>query len=145
MRFDARRSTLAAVCALAAFAGCQSFPFFSRPNRDPVIQAAPPVARLGSPDLEHTTQWEAGRAIYVGQCTQCHKPKPIEDFAIIRWKDDILPIMSARAKLSPEQSALLADYIMAVKRYQLLGGAGPRRLPAEAAPVNAASASADYR
>jgi mono/diheme cytochrome c family protein len=136
MKLDATRGLLAALCALLALAGCR-LPFISGRDPDPVTLAAPPVSQLGSPDLAHTSQWDAGRVIYVGQCVQCHKPKPIQDFAIDKWKADILPVMSARAKLSHEQTESLNAYIMAVKRFQLLGVPRAKTDPA-ARPITAA-------
>ncbi len=108
---------LALLSAVVAV-GCESFPYWAGPKPVPV---APPVSQLASPDATHTSQWEAGRAIYIGECAGCHKPKPIQDFAIDEWKGKIIPDESVKAKLTPEQTQSLAAYIMAVKRLQLLG------------------------
>jgi len=126
MKFDARRNSLLALFAAVVAAGCQSFPYLAGPKQEPINQTAPPVSQLGAPDETYTSQWEAGRAIYVGACTSCHQPKPIRDIAIDQWKEKIIPRMSAKAKLTPEQSQSLEEYVMAVKRSQLVGGEHPK-------------------
>ena len=85
MRFDARRKFLLAL--LATVVGCQSLINSIGPKQEPVNQAAPPVSQLGAPDETYASVWESGRAIYVGGCTSCHKPKPIQEFAIAEWED----------------------------------------------------------
>lgn len=137
MKFDATRNFLLALLVAVVAVGCRSLPYSSGPKQVPVDQAAPPVSRLDAPDESHASQWEAGRAIYVGQCVGCHKPKPIQDFAIDEWKDKIVPGMSVKAKLAPEQTQSLVEYVMAVKRFQLVGSghAKPRPLTT---PISAA-------
>ena len=121
MKFDARRTFLLVLLAAALAVGCQSFPYSSGPKPVPVNQAAPPVSQLGAPDETHAALWEAGRAIYVGGCASCHKPKPIQDFAIDDWNGKIIPRMAVKAKLTVDQTQSLAEYVMAVKRWQLVG------------------------
>ena len=121
MKFDARRNFLLALLAAVAGVGCQSLTYLVGPKQDLVDQTAPPVSQLGAPDATFGSQWEAGRALYLGECAGCHKPKPIQEFAIDEWKGKVIPGMSMKAKLTPEQTQSLADYIMAVKRWQLVG------------------------
>jgi mono/diheme cytochrome c family protein len=129
MKFDARRSFLPVLLAAAVAVGCHTFPYSSGPKQVPVEQAAPPVSLLHPPDETYTAQWEAGRAVYVGACASCHKPKVIQDFAIDEWKDKIIPTMSVKAKLTAEQSQSLAEYVMAVKRFQLVGSEHAKARP----------------
>ena len=137
MKFDARRNFLSiTLLVVVAAAGCQSFPYFIGLNPGAVNQAAPPVSQLAAPDETHASQWEAGRAIYVDGCASCHKPKPIQGFAIDEWKDRIIPGMAVKAKLTPEQTQSLAEYVMAVKRWQLVGTGRARAKPA-IAPISA--------
>ncbi len=137
MRFDVSRHFLPILPALI-MAGCQLLPY-GGPKQVPVNQAAPPVSQLDAPDETYANQWEAGRAIYVGdqQCARCHQPKPIQEFAIDEWKDKIIVRMSVKARLTSEQTQSLAEYIMAVKRSQLVGTgrstAKPRTTPVSAA------------
>jgi mono/diheme cytochrome c family protein len=138
MRLDVRKKFLLALLAAVGAIGCRSLPYSSGPKQVPVDQAAPPVSRLDAPDEAHTSQWEAGRAIYVGNCAGCHKPKPIQDFAIDEWKEKIIPGMSAKAKLAPEQTQSLVEYVMAVKRFQLVGSGHAKVRPVAAAPISAA-------
>jgi len=138
MRFDARRRFLLAL--LAAAVGCQSLTHLVGPKQESVNQAAPPVSQLGAPDETYASAWESGRATYVGGCASCHKPKPIQEFGIAEWKDKIIPGMSVKAKLTPEQTQSLADYIMAVKRFQLIGSERAR-----AKPVTSQISAADNR
>ncbi len=121
MKFEVRRCFLPALLVAVTAAGCQSLSYWGGPKQEPVNQTAPPVSQLGAPDETLAAQWEAGRAIYVGKCAACHKPKPIQDFAIDQWKDRIIPGMALKAKLGPEQTQSLAEYVMAVKRFQLVG------------------------
>ena len=137
MKFDARRNFLLALLAAVVAVGCQSLTYLVGPKQEPVNQAAPPVSQLGAPDETYASQWEAGRAIYVGECASCHKPKPIQEFAIDEWKGKIIPGMSVKAKLTPEQTQSLAEYVMAVKRFQLVGSEHAKAKPA-IAPISAA-------
>ncbi|MGO9108602.1 MAG: hypothetical protein ACLP9L_05150 [Thermoguttaceae bacterium] len=130
MKFDATKYFLPALLAAVVAVGCQSIPYLVGPKQVPVNQAAPPVSQLASPDTMHTSQWEAGRATYLGECANCHKPKPIQEFAIDDWESKIIPGMAVKAKLTPEQTQSLAGYIMAVKRLQLLGGKHVKAEPA---------------
>ncbi len=134
MKFDARRNFLLALFVAVAAAGCQSFPYFVGPKQVP---AAPPVSQLGAPDETHANEWEAGRVIYVGECARCHKPKPIQEFAIDDWKSKIIPSMSMKAKLTPEQTQSLGEYVMAVKRFQLIGSEHAKAKPV-ISPISAA-------
>ncbi|MGA2256538.1 MAG: hypothetical protein ABSG53_17970 [Thermoguttaceae bacterium] len=136
MKFDARRNFLLALLAAALVAGCQSFPYLVGPKQESVNQTAPPVSQLGAPDETHASQWEAGRALYVGKCASCHKLKPIQEFAIDNWNSKIIPGMSVKAKLTPEQTQSLSDYIMAVKRFQLVGSEHAKAKPLTA-PISA--------
>ena len=137
MKFDARRNSLLALFAAVVAAGCQSFPYLAGPKQEPINQTAPPVSQLGAPDETYASQWEAGRAIYVGECASCHKPKPIREFAIDQWKEKIIPRMSVKAKLAVEQTQSLEEYIMAVKRSQLVGSEHAKTKP-KILPVSAA-------
>ena len=137
MKFDARRNFLLALLRRGCGRRLPVFALFERAE----ASAGRPGRAAGQstrrPDESHASQWEAGRAIYVGQCVGCHKPKPIQDFAIDEWKDKIVPGMSVKAKLAPEQTQSLVEYVMAVKRFQLVGSghAKPRPLTT---PISAA-------
>jgi hypothetical protein len=119
MTFDLRRIVLLALLAALAAAGCH--PSLVGLKQDPVNQPPPPVSQLGPPDEIFASQWEAGRTIYVDKCASCHKPKPIQDFFIEDWNDKIIPRMSLKAKLTSKETQSLTEYVMAVKRLQLLG------------------------
>lgn len=53
---------------------------------------------------------EEGRKIFVGRCTACHSPEPILDYTLQEWRD-LLPEMSADAKLNATQEQALMAYI----------------------------------
>lgn len=72
---------------------------------------APPVAMLKG---SHASL-EAGRRIYLSQCTTCHTAEPIRDYAACRWPG-ILDEMSPKAKLTPSQERDLRFYIAAVSK-----------------------------
>ena len=137
MKFDARRNFLLGLLAAVAAVGCQSLTHLVGPKQESVNQAAPPVSQLGAPDETYASDWESGRVIYVGGCASCHKPKPIQEFAIDEWKDKIIPRMSVKARLTPEQTQSLAEYVMAVKRFQLLGS-GHAKAKSAISPISAA-------
>ena len=137
MKFDTRRNFLLALLMAAVAAGCQSFPYFGGQSQSSLNQAAPPVSQLGAPDETHSSEWEAGRAIYVDGCASCHKPKPIQGFAIDEWKDKLIPGMSVKAKLTTERTQSLTEYVMAVKRWPLVGSGRAKAKPA-IPPISAA-------
>ncbi len=137
MKFDAGKYFLPALLAAVVAAGCQAFPYFVGLKQAPSKQDVPPVSQLGAPDDTHASQWEAGRAIYVGECASCHKPMPIQEFAIDDWNGKLIPRMSVKAKLTPEQTQSLEEYVMAVKRWQLVGSEHPKAKPT-ITPISAA-------
>lgn len=55
----------------------------------------------------------SGRKIYVSflKCAMCHRPKPVSDYSAETWAKDILPRMSKKARLSPEQYADVLAYV----------------------------------
>ena len=81
--------------------GCSSVP----------ITAAAPVPLQGFGD--GTSQVERGRSTYVSflKCAMCHRPKPVYDYSPETWRDDILPRMSKKARLSPQQYAEVLAYV----------------------------------
>jgi|SRR6516225_12040161 hypothetical protein len=66
-------------------------------------QSAPePTVPLTGPD--------AGRRLYVAKCAKCHKfydPSKYSDAGWSKW----MAKMSKKAKLTPEQSSLISDYV----------------------------------
>ncbi len=76
-------------------------------------QIAPVVAggRGGNP-----AQLALGRELYLGKCTKCHKPEPLGNYSLADLRDDILPRMIKKTKLTtPEADALMA-YCLAACR-----------------------------
>lgn len=72
---------------------------------------AAPVPLQGYGD--GTSQVEKGRATYVSmlKCAMCHRPKPVYDYDADTWRDDILPRMSKKARLSPDQYTAVLAYV----------------------------------
>ncbi len=89
---------LALLLLLGALAGCAN-----------VETLAPPVTMLKG---DHTSL-EAGRHIYLGQCTACHSAEPIRNYAPARWPS-ILDKMVPKTKLTPSQEHDVRAYITAV-------------------------------
>jgi mono/diheme cytochrome c family protein len=56
----------------------------------------------------------AGRDLYVGKCTKCHSAEPIRQHSLSDWKEDIMPSMTKKAKLSPEEESNVLAYVNAV-------------------------------
>ncbi|MEO1618937.1 MAG: hypothetical protein AAFV88_24010 [Planctomycetota bacterium] len=93
---------LAFLLPLALFAaGCSSIP----------TGVAAPVPLQGYGD--GSSQVEKGRATYVSflKCAMCHRPKPVYDYDVETWRDDILPRMSKKARLNPEQYNAVLAYV----------------------------------
>ena len=72
---------------------------------------APPVAVLKG----QSSSLEAGRRIYLGECTSCHSAEPIRDYAVTRWPG-ILTDMARKTKLTPSQERDVRAYVAAVCR-----------------------------
>jgi mono/diheme cytochrome c family protein len=115
MNLDRRMIVPLALLAACVASGCHSFPYLVGLKTVPVEDAAPLVSRV-DPTSAPASQLEAGRRIYVGQCAHCHKPMPISEFTSDDWTGKIIPQMSKKAKLTPDETKSLAAYIVAVKR-----------------------------
>lgn len=77
-------------------------------------QAAPPVATLVSPGELATASLNRGREIYITACAKCHSPTPVRAYARDRWTELIIPKMAVITKLSPDDTAALRSYVLAV-------------------------------
>ena len=97
---ERRGLRLAPLLLLGAMAGCAN-----------VETLAPPVAMLKG----DYNSLEAGRRIYLGQCTTCHVAEPIRDYAPARWPG-ILDDMVPKTKLAPAQEHDVRAYVAAVCR-----------------------------
>lgn len=76
----------------------------------PVDIAAPkPPASVATEE----SQLERGRAIYVSffKCGLCHRPKPVYDYDVEQWSEDILPRMAKNARLKPEDYEAVLAYV----------------------------------
>jgi mono/diheme cytochrome c family protein len=111
------RKIVLALLAAGIAGGCRSFPYLVGLKSVPVEAAAPPVSRLESSGA-YTRQLESGREIYIGQCARCHKPMPIQEFAMDDWTAEIIPRMAKKAKITPDETESLTAYVVAVKRLQ---------------------------
>ena len=52
-----------------------------------------------------------GKAVYEGNCQKCHELKAPADFTVKKW-DKILPGMSHKAKLTPEQAGIVRAWVI---------------------------------
>lgn len=59
---------------------------------------------------EMTADATQGKQIYQASCQRCHALKNIDDFSKEQWSR-ILPSMSKKAKLEPDQTAFVDAYI----------------------------------
>ncbi len=79
-------------------------------------RTAPPV----SPALEAVGQKRsipaetlaAGREAYVSRCARCHSLEPIDKYPAQQWREQIIPDMARRSRLTPEQTAALEAYLL---------------------------------
>ncbi|MCX5660525.1 MAG: hypothetical protein NTW19_12500 [Planctomycetota bacterium] len=80
-------------------------------------QVVPPVgpAMLSSAQGASAEALTRGRGIYLDACIRCHVAEAIGDYGLERWRAKILPDMSRRAKLSPQQTAELTSYVLAAR------------------------------
>lgn len=80
------------------------------------MSAASP-AKVAAPvppaDVANHSSLASGRGVYVSllKCAMCHRPKPVSDYSAATWTDDILPRMSKKARLSPQQYADVLAYV----------------------------------
>ncbi len=72
---------------------------------------APPATMLKG----DSTRLEAGRQIYLTQCTDCHSAEPIRNYPASRWPG-ILDEMAPKTKLSPAQERDVRAYVAAVSK-----------------------------
>jgi cytochrome c5 len=83
----------------------------------PLDKAAPRVETLALPPTADVKMLEAGRQIYATSCTHCHGPARIDRHGDEhRWRQDILPKMCEKSKLSADQTALLELYVVTARR-----------------------------
>ncbi len=86
--------------ALGIIHGCATVPVN-------VAAPVPPAELVGDSSLA------SGRKIYVSmlKCAMCHRPKPVSDYSVETWTEDILPRMSKKARLSQQQYADVLAYV----------------------------------
>lgn len=87
--------------SLLLFSACQTVPVD--------IAAPKPPTSVATEE----SQLERGRSIYVSffKCGLCHRPKPVYDYDVEQWSDDILPRMAKKARLKPEDYAAVLAYV----------------------------------
>ena len=110
-------ATLAVVLAVI---GCATMEQLAPPVEGLVLREAA-LAGIPAADLER------GRAIYVTQCAQCHRPEPVDRYSEAQWKRT-LPWMKGLAALSAEEAADLEKYVMVTLRALARPAAAERRL-----------------
>lgn len=79
------------------------------------VNVAAPVPPTNVPDHSSLA---SGRKVYVSllKCAMCHRPKPVSDYSAETWSEDILPRMSKKARLTPEQYADVLAYVTSVAK-----------------------------
>ena len=101
------QATLLGSVLMIVLAGCQTAP--AGPT------TAPPPVPPGGADLISTNDAIAGRALYVNKCARCHKfydPAKYNDADWNKW----MTKMNRKAKLKPDQAALLSRYLDAYRQ-----------------------------
>jgi hypothetical protein len=76
--------------------------------------AAPPVATFAQPTQSSYSRLCTGRELYVGKCTKCHSAEVVRKFPMSEWKEEIMPEMAKKAKLSPAEEDAVMAYVAAV-------------------------------
>ena len=97
--------TLAAAIVLT---GCQTTEQMAPPV-GPALQSMADRKDIDTAALEH------GRRIYLTACARCHSVEPIDRYSEQKWTS-ILPDMTARSKLNPQQTSDLREYLFAARR-----------------------------
>ena len=109
--------------ALVASIGCEATPPPAQRERPVVLPPTQPAlapttlpqaVTLAGPmprEQASDTPFKRGRAIFMNRCTSCHEAQPIGEFTMDEWDNDLLPIMTVRAKLNPDQISDLKAYI----------------------------------
>ncbi len=71
------------------------------------------AAPIPPAELAGDSSLASGRKIYVSmlKCAMCHRPKPVSDYSVETWTEDILPRMSKKARLSQQQYADVLAYV----------------------------------
>jgi mono/diheme cytochrome c family protein len=75
-------------------------------------KAAPPVDKLSLPKGADRAKLAEGRQILAGHCVKCHLAPRIAKHSAEDWTDEILPKMTKKAKLTPQQAALVKNYVL---------------------------------
>lgn len=74
--------------------------------------AAPPVDKLTLPKNANRTKLAEGRQVLATHCVKCHGAPRIAHHSVDDWNNEILPEMTRKAKLTPQQAALLKNYVL---------------------------------
>jgi mono/diheme cytochrome c family protein len=99
-------SALLVVVLLAVIAGCES-----------TLDMAPlPQDRLDAQKYTPAdfAAFDAGRDIYLRQCSTCHSIEPIGDYSRVAWAR-IMPKMARLSKLTEEETGLVTDYVLTIR------------------------------
>lgn len=91
-----------------ALAGCRSTEQIA-PSVNPAM-----AERFSASGLD-VASLTRGREIYLTACTRCHVAEPIDEFSAARWRDKILPDMTRKAKLDPQETSELTAYVLAAR------------------------------
>jgi len=59
--------------------------------------------------------FEAGRDIYLRDCSSCHAIEPINRYSLREWSR-IIPGMAEESNLTEEETRLLSDYIYTIRQ-----------------------------
>ena len=100
------------VCA-ALLIGCKSAPYLIGLKNLPIEEVAPLVNQTVGGNVAFD-RLHVGREIYVAKCVSCHTPIPISGYSSQEWRGKIIPRMSKKAELTPEETDDLTAYILAV-------------------------------
>ena len=82
----------------------------------PAETASKPPLVIAQNRLAGTTQEDlnAGKSIYLNECTGCHKPVPITSLSETKWQHEI-DKMSPKARLSADQKEKLTRFILSYR------------------------------
>ena len=74
--------------------------------------AAPPVDKLTLPKSADRAKLAEGRQILASHCVKCHGAPQVAHHSVEDWKEDILPAMTKKAKLTDQEAVLLKNYVL---------------------------------
>ncbi len=76
----------------------------------------PPVAEVAAHAAPRETRLERGYRIHQVTCAKCHPFEDPRDYTEEEWREDIMPVMTRKSKLSQDDGDAVLAYLLAARR-----------------------------